>query len=204
MELKEYYEIIRKNTSVLVYTIVIVVIVVYTWSIKKSETYSTSFILNIGRTEEQSTSDYRYDQFYRIQADDKFADTVSEWLKMPGIVQEISDRAGLSSNSKSLRQLAKTFGAEKMSSQIIEVRFSPANPDEAGKISSAIASVISDKTKALNADAHDPNWFKVDSSNLITAKNVQDLRLNLSVASLAGLMLGIFLAFIKHYLSEES
>lgn len=203
MELKEYCEILKKNISVVIYATVITVIAVYAWSVKQSETYSTSLLLNIGRIETQSTADYRFDQFYRIQADDKFSDTVSEWLKMPGVVQEISGKAGLKSDGKSLRQLAKTFNADKMSSQIIEVRFSPASPEEAEKISGAIASVISEKTKALNADARDPNWFKADPSNLITAKNVQDLRINLSVAALVGLVFGIFFAFVKHYISEE-
>jgi len=203
MELKEYYKILKINISVLIYAVIIAVVAVYIWSIKQSETYSTSLLLNVGRIETQSTADYRYDQFYRIQADDKFADTVSEWLKMPGVVQEILSKAGLNSSGKSLRQLAKTFSADKMSPQIIEVRFSPASPDEAGKISSAIASVISDKTKVLNADARDPNWFKVDPSNLITAKNTQDLRINLSVAALVGLVFGMFFAFVKHYISED-
>ncbi len=203
MELKEYFKIAKKNVSILIYAVIIAVVAVYIWSIKQSETYSTSLLLNIGRIETQSTSDYRYDQFYRIQADDKFSETVSEWLKMPGVAQEILSKAGSNSGSKSLRQLAKTFSADKMSPQIIEVRFSPASPDEAGKISSAIASVISDRTKALNADARDPNWFKVDPSNLITAKNTQDLRINLFIAALVGLILGIFFAFVKHYISED-
>lgn len=203
MELKEYFKIAKKNVSILIYAVIIAVVAVYIWSIKQSETYSTSLLLNIGRIETQSTSDYRYDQFYRIQADDKFSETVSEWLKMPGVAQEILSKAGSNSGSKSLRQLAKTFSADKMSPQIIEVRFSPASPDEAGKISSAIASVISDRTKALNADARDPNWFKVDPSNLITAKNTQDLRINLFIAALVGLILEIFFAFVKHYISED-
>jgi capsular polysaccharide biosynthesis protein len=202
MELKEYYKILKKNISVVIYAAVIAVIAVYVWSIKQSETYSTSLLINISRLETQSTADYRYDQFYRIQADDKFADTVSQWLQMPGVVQEIFGKAGLKSAGKSLRQLTKTFNADKMSPQIIEIRFAPASPEEAEKISSAIASVISEKTKALNADARDPNWFKADPSNLITAKNTQDLRINLFVAALAGLVFGIFFAFVKHYISE--
>lgn len=203
MELKEYYKIIKHNASVLIYAVVIAVVAMYIWSNKQSETYSTSLVLNVGRIETQSTADYRYDQFYRIQADDKFADTISEWLKMPGVVEEISEKAGLDSRSKSLRQLSKTFSADKMSPQIIEVRYSPASPDEAGKISGAIESVISEKIKALNSDARDPDWFKVDITNQITTKNTQDLRINLSIAALIGLALGIFSAFIKHYISED-
>jgi capsular polysaccharide biosynthesis protein len=202
MELKEYYKILKNYVSVLIYAVIIAVVAIYIWSIKQSETYSTSLLLNVGRIETQSTADYRYDQFYRIQADDKFSDTVSEWLKMPGVAQQISERSGLNSSSKSLRQLSKTFNADKMSPQIIEVHFSPASPDEAGKISSAIESVIAEKTKALNADARDPNWFKVDISNLITAKNTQNLPINLSIAALIGLVFGVFFAFVKHYISE--
>ncbi|MFA5925429.1 MAG: Wzz/FepE/Etk N-terminal domain-containing protein [Parcubacteria group bacterium] len=202
MELREYYKILRKNISVMVYTILILVVLTYIWSIRKAETYSTSFLISISRVENQSTSDYRYDQYYRIQADDKFSDTVSEWLKSPGVVQEIFEKSGLSANGKSLRQLEKTFRAEKMSPEIIEVRFSPDNPDEGKKIGDAISAVVSEKTKDINSPANDPNWFRADTSNLITVKNFQDLRINLLLAAVAGIFIGALFAFLKHYISE--
>lgn len=203
MELKEYYKILKSNISVVIYAILIAVVVVYAWSVKKSETYSASLLLNISRTENQSTADYRYDQFYRLQADEKFAETIAEWLKSPGVSKDIFDKAGITTSEKTMRQLAKSFQAEKLSSEIVSVKFSTQTEDEAKKIASIAASVVAEKTKNLNSETRDSNWFKVDMSNLVILKNTQDLRINLAIAALAGLFIGTLLAFGKHYISEE-
>jgi len=203
MELREYYKILKANISVVIYTAIIAVVIAYAWSVRASQIYSASLLLNIARTETQSTADYRYDQFYRLQADDKFAETVVEWLKSPGISQDIFAKAGINSDQKTMRDLSKSFQAEKLSSNLVGVRYSTETSDEAAHIAPAIAAVISDKTKSLNSAAKDPDWFQIDPSNLIILKNVQDLRLNLGIAALAGLFLGALLAFGKHYISDE-
>jgi capsular polysaccharide biosynthesis protein len=204
MELKEYYKILRTNVSVVIYTVLIAIVGVYAWSMKQSGNYNTSLILNISREETQSTADYRYDQFYRIQADEKFAETIQQWLKSPGIVSEIFEKSGIEQQEdKSLRQLSKSFGAEKLSPEVVEVRYSAASSDDAKKIGDAIGRAISDKTKSLNVEAKDPSWFSVSPSNLIILKNTQDLRINLSIAAAIGLFFGILFAFIKHYLSSD-
>jgi len=203
MELKEYYQIIKKNISVVIYTTLIAVVVVYAWSVKKSETYSASLLLNISRTETQSTADYRYDQFYRLQADEKFAETIVEWLKSPGVAKDIFEKAGVESDKKSMRQLGKSLQAEKLSSEIVSVKFSTQTEDEARKIAGALASVASEKTKGLNSETRDPNWFAVNMTNLVILKNTQDLRINLGIAALIGIFIGMLLAFGKHYISED-
>jgi len=202
MELKEYYKILKSNFSVLIYTAIIAIVVVYAWSVRQSQTYSTSLLLNIGQTETQVTTDYRYDQFYRLQADDKFAETIVSWLKSPGVAKNIFLKAGVNSDQKTMRNLSKSFQVEKLSSNIVSVRYSTENNDEAERIAPAITSVVFEKTKALNTDARDPNWFQVGASDLIILKNTQDLRINLGIAALAGLFLGVLLAFGKHYISE--
>ncbi len=203
MELKEYYKIWRANISVVIYAILVLVVAAYVWSIKKSETYSASLLLNVSRTRHKSTAEYKYDQFYRLQADEKFAEVIVAWLKSPGIANEIFEKANLETGQKSMRGLQKSFQAEKTSSATVSVRYSAQNEDEAKKLSNAIYSVISNKTKNINAEARDPNWFSVDMSNLVILKNVQDLRVNLGIALVFGLFLGSLLAFGKHYITRE-
>ncbi|MDD3486777.1 MAG: Wzz/FepE/Etk N-terminal domain-containing protein [Candidatus Moranbacteria bacterium] len=202
MELKEYYKILKRNFSVAVYTMIVFVVAAYVWSVQASQTYSASLVLDITRSETQNTADYRYDQFYRLQADDKFAETVVEWLKTPGVAKEIFDKAGISADQKTMRQLEKSFQAEKVSSNLIRVQYSAQTDDEAGKIAPAVQSILSGKTEGLNAGTKDPNWFQVSMGNLIVLKNTQNLWLNLGLAAFAGLFVGILLAFGKHYVSE--
>jgi len=203
MELREYYKILKTNIAVIIYTVIIAILISYAWSVRYSQTYSTSLLLNISRAESQQTADYRYDQFYRLQADEKFAETIVEWLKSPGVAQDIFAKAGVSASQKTMRQLSKSFRAEKLSSNLIAVQYSTQTNDEAGKIAPAVESIVSEKTKDLNSTARDPNWFQIDMTNLIVLKNLQDLRLNLGIAALAGIFFGALFAFGKHYLSEE-
>jgi len=202
MELKEYYKILRANIPVVIYTILLAIVAVYAWSVKKSETYSTAFLLNISRTEVQSTAEYKYDQFYRLKADEKFAETIVSWLKSPGVAKDIFEKAGSVADQKTMRQLSKSFRAEKASSEIISVNFEARSEEEAKKIANAVSFVVSEKTKSMNSEARDPNWFAVEMSNLIIKKNTQDLRINLITAALLGFFVGTFLAFGKHYINE--
>ena len=203
MELREYYKIIKLNISILIYTAIIAVVIVYAWSVRKSQTYSASLLLNISRTEAQSTTDYRYDQFYRLQADDKFAETIVEWLKSPGVARDMFNKASVGADQKTMRQLSKSFRAEKLSSNLVGIQYSIQTDNEGEKISSAIENIISEKTKILNADARDPNWFRIGTSNLVVLKNTQSLPVNLSVAAIVGIFVGTLLAFGKHYISED-
>jgi capsular polysaccharide biosynthesis protein len=203
MELREYYKILKANISVVVYTVIIAVVVAYAWSMRVSQIYNASLLLNISRTETQSTADYRYDQFYRLQADDKFAETVVSWLASPGVSQDIFAKAGISADQKTMRDLSKSFQAEKLSSNLVSVKYDAETSDEAAKIAPAVGSILTDKTKSLNSAAKDPDWFQIDASNLIVLKNTQDLRLNLGIAAIVGLFLGALLAFGKHYISDE-
>ena len=203
MELREYYKILKANVSVIIYTVVIAVVVVYAWSVRASQIYDASLLLNISRSETQSTADYRYDQFYRLQADDKFAETVVEWLASPGVSQDIFAKAGINADQKTMRDLSKSFQAEKLSSNLVSVKYSTETNDEAARIAPAVESILADRTKSLNSAAKDPDWFQIDLSNLIVLKNTQDLRLNFGIAALAGLFLGTLLAFGKHYISDE-
>ena len=103
-----------------------------------------------------------------------------------------------------MRSLSKSFQAEKLSSNLISVKYSTENSDEAARIAPAIESVLADRTKSLNSAAKDQDWFQVVMSDLIVLKNIQNLQLNLGIAALAGLFLGTLLAFGKHYISDEN
>ena len=186
------------------YATLITVVIVYAWSVRRSETFSASFLLSVGRLASQDTADYRYDQFYRFQADEKFAETIVQWLSSPGVSKSILDKAEVKSDGKTIRQLSKSFRSEKISSSLVGVRYGTQSEDEGKKLAVAISSLVLDKTKNMNSEARDPDWFSVDMANLIVAKNTQDLRINLGLAALFGIFIGSLLAFGKHYISDET
>jgi capsular polysaccharide biosynthesis protein len=166
----------------------------------KPVSYSTSLALNITRSGAQQTPDYKYDDFYRLQADEKFAETIVKWLQDPRTVADIYTTAGLEVSDFSIKQLAKSFASQKLSSQFVSVSFSARSFDSAKKISDAIVNVVSKNTEELNKNQKENTWFQVVAQDpVITRDKISPL-----ILLLASLLVGIFLAFwvvlIIHYL----
>ncbi len=200
MDLKEYLKIIKKHRKLFLSVILGVVIVSLGYFYFAPVRYDASLTLNITRSGAQETTDYKYDDFYRLQADEKFADTLVEWLKSPRVASDIYATAGISSDSFDLKKLTKSFSAEKRSSQIVAVNFSAPSQTQAQKISDGIKKIISANSDELNKDQKENNWFKVVSASpVIVAYHPAYL-----IIFLASLSMGIFLAFwgvlMKHYL----
>lgn len=200
MELKEYLQIFREQRKIFIITIVVILIGSFAYFNFKPISYSTSLTLNITRSGVQQTADYRYDDFYRLQADEKFAETVVEWLNSPRIVTDIYTRAGIDVGDFNLRQLGKAFKSEKLSAQIVAVSFGTRSESDARKISDAISEIIQWNTQVLNENQKEDTWFAIVAQNPIVIRdNVSNL-----IVLLASLALGAFIGFWivlgRHYL----
>lgn len=200
MDFKEYIQIIRKNINLFMAVIAVIVLGSFAVVFLRPIAYSTSLMLNIARNGSQETADYKYDDFYRIQADEKFAETVVQWMKSPAVIADVFAEAGIDANKLSLRQLAKSFKAEKLSSQIVAVSFATPNNEQAKKLSSAISKVIAKNIDSLNTNKKINGWFEISAHDPIIIKD----SFSPLVVLLASLLAGIFVAFwtvlIIHYL----
>ncbi|HPN96440.1 MAG TPA: Wzz/FepE/Etk N-terminal domain-containing protein [Candidatus Moranbacteria bacterium] len=200
MELKEYLEILKKNANLFLAVVALIVLIALGYFFFQPVSYNTSLTLNITRLGIQNTSDFRYDDFYRLQADEKFAETVVEWLKSPRIVADIYKEANISTQNATLRQLAKKIKVEKMSSQIIAVSFSSSDQKTSEKIASSVVKIISETTANLNKDQKEDTWFEIMAQNPVIIKNNPDFGLIALASFFLGLFLGFWIVMIKHYL----
>ena len=200
MELKEYWEIIRKDYKILLFIIVITVLCSAAYFGLRPVSYDVSLTLNITRSGTQQTSDYRYDDFYRLQADEKFAETIVEWLKSPRMATDIYTKAGVDVSGHSLRQLAKMLRPEKLSSQVVTVSF--ASPDEklAKEISDSISEVVGNNVEALNRDQNEDTWFRIISQDSVIVKNQANIWMIFVFPMLLGGFFGLWTIMIRHYL----
>lgn len=200
MELKEYFLIIKKNRRLFFSFVFFILTVVFVYLYFRPISYTTSLVLNITRVGAQSTENYKYDNFYRLQADEKFAETLVEWLKSPRIEEEIFEEAGIDTADYSLKSLTKSIKAEKMSSQVVSVKFSSPNKKNASDIAEAVSKIVSKKTQSLNKDQKDETWFEVISENPVT--KIDRINLLVILFSFFGALFSGFLAImIRHYLS---
>lgn len=200
MDLKEYIAIIRKHFNIFAGIIATVICVSFAVLILKPISYTASLTISIARDGTQETADYKFDDFYRIQADDKFAETIVQWLSSPAIEKDVFTSAGIDVSKFSLKQLSNSLKAEKLSSQVIEVSFVTSTVERARKISVATSEVISKNIATLNRDTENIGKFYIVAQDPVIVMN------NFSpwIIFLAALAAGIFLAFwtvlIIHYL----
>ncbi len=200
MELKEYLAIIKADFKLFGSIIAIIILASFGYFYLKPISYEASLILNITRNGAQKSDQYKFDDFYRLQADEKFAETLVQWIKSPRLALDIWTASGNNPKNLSLKQLSKLFKVEKLSSQIVSVKFSTANPETAKKLADSVVEIISQETATLNKNQQEENWFQVVALNPVILIS----RVNPLLLFLASLVMGIFLGFwivlVRHYL----
>ncbi len=200
MELKEYFAIIKNNLKLFLAIIILIIAGTFSYFVFRPISFSTSLVLNITRSGSQISEGYKYDNFYRLQADEKFAETIVQWLKSPRVAADINSEAGITVKNSSLRQLSKIFQAEKLSSQVVSVKFSESNKKTAEKVSLAVVKILEKNTAQLNEDQKENTWFEIKAHDPVIAENTFDPKI-IFLASLAmGIFLGFWIVMLKHYL----
>lgn len=207
MELKEYVKIIKQHKMLFGGIWIFIAIIAFIWVFSQPESFNATMSIDIARQGAQNDSEtvreYDYDQFYRLEADDRFANTVVQWLKDPGVVNSIYADSKLKAPSDSLRSLSKAFRAEKLAPNYIQIKYSATDPSNAGVIFRATEKIITKRTNSLNADAQDQNWFKTIFSGPIVAKKKLPV-LPVAVGVIAGgFLVSIFGVMVRHYWREE-
>ena len=206
MELKDYLKIFVKNLVWFSLVLLLAMAIGAGYKHYKNSqpaTYQVSLLLNVTRTGIQATDNYRYDDFYRLQADERFADTVVRWIENPRLVTNVYNETGMISGGIDLSELSKFFDAKRLSSQAIEVNFTAKSAVEAQNLSENLVKAINSEIKNLNQFQKEESWFKIIGDEpvikeyKITWKNV----LLISIA--LGIFLGIWVVLIKHYLTRE-
>ncbi|HWQ60529.1 MAG TPA: hypothetical protein VN420_05305 [Candidatus Fimivivens sp.] len=147
--------------------------------------FETDLTVNVSRSGMQHTTDYTYDQFYRLQADERFADTVVRWLETPSLRQEIRSVADVSPD------VTDSIKASRLSSQMISVSYVSNSEHGAGDMATAIPDVLNRETMKLNELAKDPDWFVV----LADEPTMRDARFPAWILLSIGAALGFFAAF---------
>src|SRR3989344_8152667 len=137
MELKDYADIFKKQEKVFWTIVFLSLLVAIIWQKGQRAEYQATLLLNIGRSGVENTQDYTYDSFYRLQADERFADTVVRWFGSPRVVEDIYDATGLRVSDDNARDMEHIFVAKRLSSQMIEVTYTDSDTKTLKKIAEA-------------------------------------------------------------------
>ena|SRR3989344_1054564 len=192
MELKEYIELFRKEKKSFWITVVAVVLVGVFVFLFQPQTVKTTITVNVSRTGVQETQEYAYDGFYRLQADERFADTVVRWLQSPRVVKDIYSEARVAKE--------RPIKGERLSSQVIRVRFISDAQEDAQKIATVTMLELKRQTENLNQFQQQKNWFVLLGDAPVIEDHTVSLRFILVLSLFLGLFLGMWTVAIRHYL----
>lgn len=202
MDIREYWEVLQKNARFFWIVSAGLWLLSAIWLHAQPVTYQGTLLLNVGRTASEQPAEFSYDSFYRLQADERFADTLVRWLATPRIVSDILESAGTSADSYSEAALSGHFQAKRLSSQVVEVRFTASSREALARYSEALVGTTQKYTEALNATQQ--NWFRVIGSEPV----IRDARVTPWPFLALSLCVAIFIAFwavlIKHFLIPET
>jgi len=186
---------------VLVFALVVAIVAgFFTWL--QADKFSASLALTVSRAGAQSTSDYKYDDYYALKAADEFGSTVVGWFKTPETAQAIFQQAGLDFDSGSLVGLSRVFRAAKISPNTVEVRFSAGSEDQAGAISLAIVAVAAGKASFLGVASGQGAAFAVSGGEPVVVANSFNVWQNVLAGLIVGLIFGFFVKTGKEYFKE--
>ena len=199
MELQDLLNVLRKQRAFYLGIVLFFVFTSWIWQKEQEVKYEATLLINIGRAGVSQTQDYTYDSFYRLQADERFADTVVRWLSSPRVVEDIYREAGMNPEKLGLKELGKAFAPGRLSSQMITVKYGGADKQPLNMLSQAVVTVLNRYTQTLNTEEREKSWFVVIGSDPV----IRDSRVGLELALLVGLALGIFIGFwtvlFRHY-----
>lgn len=206
MELRDYLKIFFKGWFWLIIPVVLCVgfgVGYKQYKNSRPVSYQVALLLNVTRSGIQVTDSYRYDDFYRLQADERFADTVVRWLESPRIVTDIYNETGIASGGIGLKDLSHTFKVKRLSSQMIDVRFTSGSAREAQNISESLVKALNDETKELNQYQKEDNWFKVIGDEPVIKEFKVSWKDVLPISIASGFFLGVWTVLITNYLKKK-
>ncbi|PIR73713.1 MAG: hypothetical protein COU40_01005 [Candidatus Moranbacteria bacterium CG10_big_fil_rev_8_21_14_0_10_35_21] len=199
MEIRDYFRIIKQNWQTFGLVVILFLVLGGIFLATQKESFAISLTVNITRKGAQITTDYKFDDLYRLQADEKFAETIVGWLMSPIIAKDILDKAQIKNDGISLRGLSRKFKAEKISSQIVAVNFSTANKDDAGRIAKAIIEELSDNTEKLNQLQQENNWFSLSINDPVIVKNIYSFKVVIPLMLILGIFFAFWVIMLVHY-----
>lgn len=116
--------------------------VAYSLTSRSGVTYQVHFSYIVSLTERESSTNYRFDGFYALQATDLFTTTLANWLTTPETIVMTYQTAGLALPTNNARQLSRLVQAEKAAPQLIRVVVAAPQRDQAQKIAASLQEVM--------------------------------------------------------------
>lgn len=199
MELKEFVKLLKDNFKIFIVILVGVILIDLIVFNSQTKFYNASIGVDIAREKNQEQSenkDYQYDQYYRLQADEKFAKNIISWLDDPVFLK--LNQKDFNENKIGKWENVFALKASQSSSNYIKINYKAKDTRSAFLFGKILKKNLEQKNQQLNFDQNN-NWFKLIMSDVYVEKNNPSLPIFLIIAILLGITFGILGVLIKYY-----
>lgn len=153
--------------------------------------YKTTLQLNVTRDSYVPSGSYEYDHFYRLQADERFADTVVQWIVSPSLRQRVfADKSQLK--------------ARRLSSQVVEVMYRTRTQADAIVVAQRVTSLVNAEAQKLNEQQASPNWFMVVADAPVTVSGAYSAVRVCAASLFAGVFIGFWTVLLQQYFAPRT
>lgn len=203
MELKEYALILKKYKKVFFGVWLGFFAVAMLMFFLQKNLFEATLSIDLGRNKVETSQNKEagYDQFYRLEADDRFSKNIEQWLKDPNVVNAVYAESKISLKNETLGSLSKKFKAEKLAPGYLQVRYAVEDQAQAKKISDAIREQINRKIEVLNPK--EENWFEAVFSGPVMAPKKLPWELFFLGGLLGGLLIAFFATLTVFYWQDD-
>lgn len=206
MTLKKYLQILGKRIWIFIITIIVVLISTYIFTASAPDSYSGSLSIYTIITQQSipqgQDSFYEYDNYYAFRSSEIFADTVITWLKDPSNVAEIYSSANEALPDISLKKYSRLITAKKNEPATVQISLNSDNEEYVNKLIDSTKYFIEDKVE---------NWQKkglledteIEITSPIIIREKPDMLLNMGIATILAIVLGLALVYFTEYMKSK-
>lgn len=203
MELKEFLQIFASQKKVFASVILIGLIGGFAMWYTQPEEYSVSLTVNVARTANLDQGVDEYDSFYRLQADERFGDTIVRWTQSPRFVENVLKATEVETGDFSDKDLRGVFDALRLSSQVIDVQFSAPTQELAESQSQALVSELERQTASLTAQGDQGFWFKILSEDPVIRSFSHSIVHIMGMAFVLSFLVAFVVAVMREYYKKD-
>lgn len=186
MELRDFLNLFIRRRQ-LIFGIVAASLVVGFLSYRlQTQWYQGTVLLSVTRQGAEETTDYQYDHFYRLQADEQMANTVARYLETE-IGRRDTARRALLSSVRETEFIERKVTALVLASNLVQVTYRAKTPTEAERIAGALSEAGERYIAGLNEQAGDRNWFTLVATEALLRDGRFTLPIALGIGGAAGL-----------------
>ncbi len=168
--------------------------------------YTNELLLTVTRTSVPTTAEYAYDHFYRLQADERIAESISQYLQSETGKRDVAERAKLEGTEYQQYMGAK-LKAVRLGTNGIKVNYRTNEVTGGEKIGEAMVFVVNEYIFSLNEDARQKEWFMIMGEKPIMQSAIWSLERFFLIGIVSGIFFGFWAVlgryFWKNYQKEK-